>query len=67
MDDGDHVTLKENVILEALHCDIEVPCTLQWRFVVVLSTDKPQSQVREQWNNSVQIQGHGEQRNRADV
>ena len=24
------VTMKENLILEALNCDIEVPCPLQW-------------------------------------
>ena len=31
MDHGDKkVTMKENLILEALHFDIEVPCPLQW-------------------------------------
>ena len=31
MDHGDKkVTMKENLMLEALHCDIDVPCSLQW-------------------------------------
>ena len=36
-------------------------------FAMVFSTNKSQQQVREQWNKSGQIQGHGQQRNRADV
>ena len=27
------MTLKENVILEALNCDIDVPCPLQWKLL----------------------------------
>ena len=32
MDHGDKkkVTMKENLILETIHYDIEVPCPLQW-------------------------------------
>ena len=35
--------------------------------VMIFSTNKSQPQVREQWNKSSQIQGHGQQRNRVDV
>ena len=30
MDHVDKVTMKEKLILEALHYDIDVPCPLQW-------------------------------------
>ena len=60
------VTMKENLILEALHYDIEaLLCSVG--SVMVLSTNKSQPQVREQWNKCGQSQGHGQQRNRADV
>ena len=36
-------------------------------FVMVFSPNKPQQQVREQLNKSGQIQGHGQQCNRADA
>ena len=60
-------TMRGNLILEALNYDIEVPCPLQWALLWVFNTNKPQQQVREEWNKSGQIQGHGEQRNRGDV
>ena len=41
------VTMKENLVLEALHCDIEVPCPLQWALLWFFSTNESQSQVRE--------------------
>ena len=49
MDHGDKkVTLKENLILEALHYDIDVPCPLQRALIWFFSTE----QVREQRDKS---------------
>ena len=49
------VTMKENLILEALRCGRVLPIVVGT--IVVLTTDKPRSHVREQRNKSGQIQG----------
>ena len=61
------VTMKDNVILEAVHYVIEVSCPLQWALLRVFSTDNPQPQVREQRDKSGQIQGHSQQCNRVNM
>ena len=58
-----NVTLKENVILEALNYEIRRAMLTSMGIVMVLSIDTTQSQHREQWNSSSKIQGNSQQCN----
>ena len=59
-----NVTSKENVILEALNYDVDVPCPLQWG---LLWFSAPRNLNRKFVNWSSKIHRHNQQCNRLDV
>ena len=60
------VTMEENLILEVLHYDIEVPCNLQWAWLWFSAPTNLNSKFVNNGTKIVKFRD-SQQRNRADV